>query len=191
ISKPPSASSPGRSIRLRPGRSTKNCKGSTTADAAGRNCSPTSCRLCWLASGSARYNPKRQGNTTPPSRTGPARRERLLTPRGKPWKKHGALSDHPRLIRQCGVTPLMYQYGETVIAPRERQAHEPDRRSPTASKKTVFARPVEATFLAVCPNSYMAVFLSPIAAPGQKTLPVRAESHSKDCVRQHQGRSGG
>ena len=32
-------------------------------------------------------------------------------------KKHGALSDHQRLIRQCGVTPLMYQYGEKVIRP--------------------------------------------------------------------------
>src|SRR5262249_28527240 len=73
---------------------------------------------------------------------------------------------------QCGVTPLMYQYGETVIAPRERQAHEPDRLSLTASKKTVFARPVEATFLAVCPNSYMAVFL-----PDPFSLPVWALSN--------------
>ena len=40
----------------------------------------------------------------------------LLTPRGKPFSKPGALSDHQRLIRQRGVTPLMYQYGETVIA---------------------------------------------------------------------------
>src|SRR5262249_39741758 len=39
----------------------------------------------------------------------------------------------------------------------------------TASKKTVFARPVEATFLAVCPNSYMAVFFFPkYAAPGER-----------------------
>jgi hypothetical protein len=45
--------------------------------------------------------------------------------------EHGALSDHQRLIRQRGVTPLMYQYGETVItktkevAPAERVS-DPD-----------------------------------------------------------------
>ncbi len=35
-------------------------------------------------------------------------------------EKPDALSDHQRLIRQRGVTPLMYQYGETVITqPKE------------------------------------------------------------------------
>jgi hypothetical protein len=38
-----------------------------------------------------------------------------MSPRGKPWEKPGALSDHQRLIRRRGVTPLMYQYGEKVI----------------------------------------------------------------------------
>ncbi len=42
-------------------------------------------------------------------------RERLTSPRGKTKKKHGALSDHQRLIRHRGVTPLIYQYGDTVI----------------------------------------------------------------------------
>ena len=35
-------------------------------------------------------------------------------------EKPGALSAHQRLIRQRGVTPLMYQYGETVSNQRER-----------------------------------------------------------------------
>src|SRR5438445_11382930 len=57
-------------------------------------------------------------------RTRFASRERLSTPRGEPLEKHGALSDHQRLIRHLGVAPLIYQYGETVITPRERQARE-------------------------------------------------------------------
>jgi hypothetical protein len=40
--------------------------------------------------------------------------QRLARPRGKPWKKFGALPDHQRLIRQFGILSLMYQYGETV-----------------------------------------------------------------------------
>ena len=37
-----------------------------------------------------------------------------LWPRGSRslCRKRGALSDHQRLIRRRGVTPLMYQYGE-------------------------------------------------------------------------------
>src|SRR5262249_44762093 len=182
IWRPPSASSPGRTSRLRPGRSTKNCKGSMTADAAGRNCSPTSCRLCWLAWGSEPYNRSSQGRAASPSRTGPARRERLPTPRGKPLKKHGALSDHQRLIRQCGVTPLMYQYGETVIAPRERQAREPDPLSLTAPKKAVFARAVETTFLAVCPNSYMAVFFAPFCISSKQSLVASSPNYAASCT---------
>ncbi len=47
---------------------------------------------------------------------GPASRERLLSPRRKASEKPGALSGHQRLIRQYGVAPLIYQYGETVTA---------------------------------------------------------------------------
>jgi hypothetical protein len=39
--------------------------------------------------------------------------QRRMTPRRKAVEKRGALSDHQRLIRRCGVTPLIYQYGET------------------------------------------------------------------------------
>jgi len=42
----------------------------------------------------------------------------------------GALSDHQRLIRHLGVTPLIYQYGDKVIPPRERQAREVPRGTP-------------------------------------------------------------
>ena len=38
-----------------------------------------------------------------------------MDPKGQTLRKAWALSDHQRLIRQCGVTPLMYQSGETVI----------------------------------------------------------------------------
>jgi hypothetical protein len=43
-----------------------------------------------------------------------------MSPRRKASEKHGALSDHQRLIRRLGVAPLMYQYGETVIDKNER-----------------------------------------------------------------------
>jgi hypothetical protein len=48
-------------------------------------------------------------------------RKRLLTPRGKPLEKPGALSGQQRLIRQCGVPPLMYQFGETLTAGQTHQ----------------------------------------------------------------------
>ena len=57
------------------------------------------------------------------SRAGPTCRERLLSPRVKPLEKLGALSGHQRLMRQYGVTPLMYQCGETVTVKYERRWH--------------------------------------------------------------------
>src|SRR5579884_1923719 len=53
----------------------------------------------------------------------------LAVPRRKVSEKSGALSDHPRLIRRCGVTPLMYQYGEKVIFPTKEMARTRLRRS--------------------------------------------------------------
>ncbi len=52
-------------------------------------------------------------------------RERLLTPRRKAFEKPGALSGLQRLIKQCGVTPLMYRYGETQTDARERRPIKP------------------------------------------------------------------
>jgi len=48
----------------------------------------------------------------------------LLSQRDKPQEKLGALSDHQRLIRHRGVAPLIYQYGDKLITPRERLARE-------------------------------------------------------------------
>ncbi len=48
--------------------------------------------------------------------------KRLLAPRGKPSTKLGALPGRQRLIRQCGVTPLMYQYGDTMTIQAEEVA---------------------------------------------------------------------
>ena len=39
------------------------------------------------------------------------------------FRPQGA-NHHQRLIRHGGVAPLIYQYGDTVIEPRERQARE-------------------------------------------------------------------
>ena len=49
-----------------------------------------------------------------------------------PFEKTGALSDHQRLIRRRGVTPLMYQYGETVINPTSEMVRS-SRRQPLSS----------------------------------------------------------
>src|SRR5436190_2513701 len=72
-------------------------------------------------------------------------RERLLTPRRKACEKPGALSGHPRLIRQCGVTPLMYQYGETVTFYAGEMAHGPARLSPVRPKNRPQRRLVKGT----------------------------------------------
>jgi hypothetical protein len=49
------------------------------------------------------------------------RGQNALRPRAaNPLEKPGALSMHQRLIRQRGVRPLMYQYGETVRSQRKR-----------------------------------------------------------------------
>ena len=54
------------------------------------------------------------GAVTPREVDRPTRAENvLLSPRRKALEKPDALSGHQRLIRQRGVTPLMYQYGET------------------------------------------------------------------------------
>ena len=53
-----------------------------------------------------------RGRTTSRDRKGRGA-ENVLCPRGsEAFRKHDALSDHQRLIRRRGVTPLMYQYGE-------------------------------------------------------------------------------
>jgi len=53
--------------------------------------------------GVAWYNRHSQG--VDPRRTRFASRERLSSPRGEPLEKHGALSDHQRLIRHLGSLP--------------------------------------------------------------------------------------
>src|SRR5439155_23372980 len=63
------------------------------------------------------------------------------------------------LIRQCGVTPLMYQYGEPVIRSTREAGAWARPAIPDAAKKTVSARPVEATFLAFCPIPIWQSFL--------------------------------
>jgi hypothetical protein len=68
---------------------------------------PAECRWSSHALGWAWYNRTSQGSR--PRRTSFASRERLSSPRGKPSTKHGALSDHQRLIRQLGVVPLIYK----------------------------------------------------------------------------------
>ena len=86
--------------------------------------------------GSTWYNRRSQGSDL--CRLGFTSRERLLSPRGKPSEKLGALSDHQRLIRHLGVTALIYQYDETVIA------HERDRlvKTRTAFLGLFFLKPL-------------------------------------------------
>jgi hypothetical protein len=59
----------------------------------------------------------------------------LRVPRRKVLKKSGALSDHPRLIRRCGVTPLMYQYGDKVITQTKEMARALRTATPECSQK--------------------------------------------------------
>src|SRR5229473_5540327 len=60
----------------------------------------------------------------------------FMSPRRKVSEKSGALSDHQRLIRQFGVTPLIYQYGETVIRQPGEMARELGRSTLTPAKKS-------------------------------------------------------
>ena len=84
-------------------------------------------------------------------------RKRLLTPRGKPLEKPGALSGQQRLIRQCGVPPLMYQFGETLTAKTKEVAHLLIDDYLTLLKAAA-PRPVETLYHVTNPISYMAVF---------------------------------
>src|SRR5206468_792525 len=66
---------------------------------------------------------------------------------------------HPRLIRPCGVTPLMHQYGETVTAPTREDGPVATARGPlNVEIKPRPRRPVEGTFQPGRLNSNMAVF---------------------------------
>jgi hypothetical protein len=69
---------------------------------------------------------KKSGVETLRRRSGERAENVVMTPWGKPSVKRGALSDHQRRIRQCEVTPLMYQYGETVMTqPESSNSHNP------------------------------------------------------------------
>lgn len=68
--------------------------------------------------------------------SGPRAENAFASQRGDPSPKLGALSDHQRLIRQCGVTPLTSQYGETVIKhTREKAPSSPERPPDPIRKK--------------------------------------------------------
>src|SRR6266404_8458596 len=110
---------------LKPNHWPRNSRESRTVTAAAHKCSATSCPSCWHAWGSAWYNRPSQGSRPPPHQLRDPRTP--FDPKGKPQEKLDALSDHQRLIRHRGVAPLIYQYGDKVITPRERQAREATR----------------------------------------------------------------
>src|SRR5262249_57982827 len=100
-------------------------------------------------------NQIRQGKWLPFRRSRAPNRERLRTDRGKPYRELGALSGHQRLIRRRGVTPLMYQHGDTVIVERERMVRACSQADPLAQKNRIAAARGKYVY-AKHPISYMA-----------------------------------